>query len=91
MKTKEILESLRILKDLKMEDLNQEELLEIYELEKKSIKLYSYHSCYEHPLLKPTSCPNCGNYRVDHGGIVFECPQRYFCSDKWDRKLTLRM
>ena len=75
------------MKSIKVEDLDQKELHEIYEKEKVKDK---YGSNYVHPLLKPTRCPSCGNYRLDFGDLVYECPQKMYCQSKWDNKLDLK-
>jgi hypothetical protein len=82
----ELLEQLKNLKGLKPDDLDQKQLLEIYNKEK-----VKHDNAFEHPLIGPTQCPSCGNYRLDFGGSVFECPQPWACKQSWDNKLQLKL
>jgi hypothetical protein len=82
----EITEILNVLKRVKylndhIDEIDQEELIEVYNKEK-----IKDGSDFKHPFLKPTHCPYCGNYRLDFGGSVFQCPASTH-KEYWDNKL----
>jgi len=72
---------------MKKQNKIEKELLRIYELTKKRGR----NGVFEHPFLEPTPCPYCGNYRLDFGGEVFECPQQDLCGKYWDKKVQFKL
>jgi hypothetical protein len=75
LKTAEIVQLLKDIGKLNYFKLNQKELLEIYNKEKVNDNYFTSGTVFKHHVIKPSSCPNCGNWRLDIGGEVFECPQ----------------
>lgn len=84
--TQEALSALSKIRSVKHSDLDQKELKLIYEKEKIKVG-----SIFKHPLIEPTYCPWCGNYRLDFGYKVYICPQARHCRDSWNDELRLNV